>query len=553
MGVGKLIYTIVFACIAYPTYSIVQHYRIAKRVGLPVLVTPVNPFSPVWWFLGSLLFPLMRRVPLQIIQDWAMFGDIGWPFGDRGQVHKRYGPTFLIVTPGGSNLVTSDPKTIEECLRRTNAFLKPPVIYSAIEYFGPNVDTVNGDAWQRHRRLTTPPFNERNSGLVWKESLKQAEGMAAEWSSKTSVGGDRTLEDTKKLALHVLTSAGFGKNYDFEIGTTKVPEGHSLSYRDALAGILKDMLVSIIAANVNAPLWMLPKSWRDMKQYQAEFKKYMIEMADEQRASMKDEMGAPQQDNLMAALIRANEVSRSQGKGRYSLSDEEIYGNLFIWNLAGHDTTAGTLAFAFTLLSVRPDVQDWIAEEINAVFGDTTVDKWDYEKSFPRLRRCLATMYETLRLFGPVPSMTKQTFSPQSLEIAGEQFQIPENYMLTLNLTSLHYSESHWGSDSHRWRPSRFIKEGELVIPGPGNTFIPWVAGPRVCPGKKFAQVEFVATLAMCLRKHRVQAVPEAGESEADTYKRVFAVANYSEMGVNPTLKMVHPERVRLSWKPTNA
>jgi cytochrome P450 len=198
-----------------------------------------------------------------------------------------------------------------------------------------------------------------------------------------------------KLALHVLTSAGFGKTYDFDIGATRVPENHELSYRDALAGILKDMLIAIIAANVKGPLWMLPKSWRNMKLCQSEFKQYMVEMAEEQRNAMKNDNQSSSQDNLMSALVRANEVSRGEGKERYSLTDDEIYGNLFIWNLAGHDTTATTLAYTFTLLSAHREVQDWISEEINAVLGDTSPDEWDYEATFPKLKRCLAVMVAT--------------------------------------------------------------------------------------------------------------------------------------------------------------
>ena len=325
-----------------------------------------------------------------------MFGDFGYTVQDRGQVHKRWGPAFLVVSPGSTTLTTDDPKAVEEVLRRTNAFIKPRVIYENIEYFGPNVDTVNGEAWQRHRRLTTPPFNERNSSLVWRESLKQAEGMIKKWNGNV-LDGLQTGADTMKLALHVLTSAGFGKEYDFNAGTSEVSKGHKMSYKDALAGILSDMLVAVLASKINGPAWLLPKSLKIMKEHMAEFKQYMVEMTEEQRAAM-DAKQNMQQDNLMSALVRANEISRGEGKDRYSLSDEEIYGNLFIWNLAGHDTTATTLQFAFTIMSAHRDVQDWIAEEIHAVMGDTPAEEWDYETLFPKLPRCLATM-----VHNPIP------------------------------------------------------------------------------------------------------------------------------------------------------
>ena len=44
-------------------------------------------------------------------------------------------------------------------------------------------------------------------------------------------------------------------------------------------------------------------------------------------------------------------MSKDDEKGRNSLTDEEIFGNLFIYNLAGHETTAKTLAYAVALMS----------------------------------------------------------------------------------------------------------------------------------------------------------------------------------------------------------
>ena len=147
--------------------------------------------------------------------------------------------------------------------------------------------------------------------------------------------------------------------------------------------------------------------------------------------------------------------------------------------------------------------------------------------------------------------MAKETNREQSqtLAIAGKDYEIPAGYHLTLDLYSLHLNKKHWGDDVNDFKPSRFIKNGELVIPSPSGTFLPWVNGPRVCPGKKFAQVEFVATLATCFRNHRVSAVAQAAETEDQVKARVLGVARNSEMGKNPVVKMCHPEMVKLRWE----
>ena len=57
------------------------------------------------------------------------------------------------------------------------------------------------------------------------------------------------------------------------------------------------------------------------------------------------------------------------------------------------------------------------------------------------------------------------------------------------------------------------------------GTFLPWSDGARVCPGKKFAQVEFVALTVALFQDRRVEPMPEAGESVEAARKRMLEVA----------------------------
>jgi cytochrome P450 len=569
MAVAKIIITGIVILLGHAAYGLLTNYLKARKIGLPILISPVASFNPLWWIIGPFLFPIMNCMPYPF-SSWSLYGIPNWQFPNKHKSAEKFGPAWTLVTPDDIIVNLHDAQAGEEFLSRTKHFLKPPAIYGNIEFYGPNVDTVNGETWQRHRRLTTPPFNEKNSALVWRESLGQAKDMVAEWEEKGEQDGIEMSADTMKLALHVLSGAGFGKSYGFNaVGMTSVPEGHTMSYRDALALILKNLLVPIIASKVNAPSYLLPKFVQDMKNALAEFKKYMVEMVEEERALVKT--GRPdQKENLMSVLVRANEYSAAGGKDRSSLTDEEIYGNLFIWNLAGHDTTATVLAYAMSLLAVNLPIQEWLGEEINSVLGDTPSEDWNYEEDFPKLKRCLALMvsltyftireianklsqYETLRLYSPVVGMIKYTADlPQTLTIQGEERHLPPQCQLILNLVSLHSDPKSWGSDALTWKPTRFIEsiagEESLISPSDGS-FVPWVSGPRVCPGKKFAQVEFVAVIATVFKNTRVKVASLPRESSMQTKERVLAVIEDSEVGASPVLKMRHPEKIRLIWE----
>lgn len=78
------------------------------------------------------------------------------------------------------------------------------------------------------------------------------------------------------------------------------------------------------------------------------------------------------------------------------------------------------------------------------------------------------------------------------------------------------------------------------------GSFVPWSDGPRVCPGKKFAQVEFVAVIARLFRTHRVHPVPKAGEDSGSARQRTSNVVNDSHMTF--LLQMRDSSRVSLSW-----
>ena len=88
--------------------------------------------------------------------------------------------------------------------------------------------------------------------------------------------------------------------------------------------------------------------------------------------------------------------------------------------------------------------------------------------------------------------------------------------------------------------------EHEEIKPMPVG-YLPWSVGPRSCPGKKFAQVEFVAVIAYLLQRHRVRAIREPGETQEALRKRIYEVLE--ESGLEVTIKMYHPEKVKMVWE----
>ena len=233
--------------------------------------------------------------------------------------------------------------------------------------------------------------------FVWKESLKQTRQMLESWSSSTASGISSVAKDTRTLSLNVLAATGFHRSYDFRSSGSKETDGAG-SYRDALQTVLDNAILLMLMSPWLLRLPAMPRSWARLGRAAAEFKQYMVDMLDEETSLMK--RGEKGTGSLMTSLVRAlgnqhNEEAAGQAKNDQKfkgLTADEIFGNIFVINFAGHDTTANTLAFSMLLLAAYPEVQDWVGEEVNAITANDQSESWDYTQIFPRLKRCRAVL-----------------------------------------------------------------------------------------------------------------------------------------------------------------
>lgn len=140
------------------------------------------------------------------------------------------------------------------------------------------------------------------------------------------------------------------------------------------------------------PSFLAPSNVNEIQVALVEFKKYMFEMIEDEKRLLSESV--EQRSNLPSAMVRLSEQeNNAEVKGKKGLSIDEMFGNLFFYNLAGHETTAGALSYAITLLASDLKWQTWVREELDEVVGkDSKVEDWDYETNFPRLKRCLAVM-----------------------------------------------------------------------------------------------------------------------------------------------------------------
>ena len=270
--------------------------------------------------------------------------------------------------------------------------------------------------------------------------------------------------------------------------------------------------------------------------------------------------------DLMIAMIKgAGITAESASKGevsRQTLSDEQILGNAFVFILAGHETTANSIHFCLALLAMNVAAQRHLQSDLDEIFQGRPPSQWDYDQDVPKLFGSMAgaVMNEELRLIPPVIGIPKSTpkGSPQPLVVDGKKCTVPENTYAVIVASAAHRNPNQWptgppsdpehpthplsnpDNDLEEFKPERWLLEpnskssnahipdpdtnteastlgfntsadtSSLLYRPPKGAYIPFSEGHRSCLGRRFAQVEILAVLALIFTQYSVELAVDA-------------------------------------------
>lgn len=356
-------------------------------------------------------------------------------------------------------------------------FRKDNALYQEVrDALGNGLLTSQDEDYLRQRRLVQPLFTKRRvDGYADAVATETASTLAA-WEAAPD-GVVDVADEMMTLALRAVARILFGTDVD---ATADVV--------DRSFPVITAYVMRRGYSPVNIPRdWPTPGNKRAaaaMDELYAVCDGIIAE-----RRSTAAGTGATDED-LLSLLAAASSVD----DGEFDAT--ELREQVLIFLLAGHETTATSLAFSLHLLARHPELQDRARAEITAVLGDRTPEAADLDR-LPYLTQVLK---EALRLYPAAPVLGRRSVA--AAEVDGHTIPAGADVIVAPWVTHRH--PGYW-PDPERFDPDRFTPEAEAARPR--YAWLPFGGGPRACIGQHFSMLESVIALAMLLRAYEFEAV----------------------------------------------
>ena len=178
------------------------------------------------------------------------------------------------------------------------------------------------------------------------------------------------------------------------------------------------------------------------------------------------------------------------------LSATEVRDQVLLFLLAGHETTATSVAFALHLLARHPDAQRVAREEVDRVVGTRRPGAADVD-ALPYVTKVLK---EAMRLYPAAPAIGRRAVT--DTEVDG--YRVPAGANVFVSPWVTHRHPAYW-EDPERFDPERFSPEAEASRPR--YAWVPFGGGPRACIGQRFSMLESVLAIAIVLQAYELTAI----------------------------------------------
>ncbi|MCV2870592.1 cytochrome P450 [Defluviimonas sp. WL0002] len=425
----------------------------APSAALPARVRLATDPMGIW---GS--FRTARKNLLGLIPEIATRQPIV-----SGRTGKRW---HMVMDPEANRHILKDALDDYPKSDVTKLILAPAI--------GQSLFIAEGQHWRWQRRAAAPAFSVRNVQALAPVMSAAAERAAERIASAAGRAAD-LYQEMVTATFEVISDVTFSGAEGFD---------RAAVHRAIDAYIAQTAKISLLDI-LGAPMWV-PRPGRVISGPAMREMKHIADLAIDNRR----QAGRRAVPDLLDLLLEGEDPETGR-----RMDTAEVRDNLLTFIVAGHETTALTLAWALYLCAFDPTVQDRARVEAREALGDRAATASDLP-ALPYIRRIVD---EALRLYPPAAFLSRTARKADCL--CGREVRPGDTVMLPIY--ALHRNHLLW-KNPDRFDPDRFSDAGSIDR----FAYLPFGAGPRICIGASFALQEAVIILATLLARFRFERVP---------------------------------------------
>ncbi|KAK7057267.1 cytochrome-450 hydroxylase [Favolaschia claudopus] len=456
---------------------------------------------------------------------------------------QRYGRTVRIrgLGPWDERLITLDPVSFAHIAKNTAIYEKPwPSRRLITSLIGCGMLSAEGQVHKRQRRVALPAFSAQNMRSLVHISFTKGiqlrdvwKGLIDDPSGSTSARID-VCQFLSRVTFDVIGLAGF--DYSFNSIQDETNELF-VAYRDMFElaisqGTMFRTLLSIYLPAVNQAF--PDATVRTVRRCQEVIHRVAGRLIQEkkQKIAEGEKLGEPYDGkDLLTLLCKFRYrlllcIFLIDLPPEHRISDDDILNNINTFMFAGSDTSSLSMTWTLLLLAQNSDIQDRLRAELLSVAHQFPRDLSELsEDQIQSLHAALSALpflhnvtRESLRLIPPlhstlrvatqddeVPTMYPVHNQDGTVNEKRHSFVVPKGTFVHLSVEAFNLDKAVWGEDAWEFKPDRWDNLPEAVQQHPWHfsNILTFSAGPRACPGLRFALIE-IKTLYYILLTHFV-------------------------------------------------
>ncbi|KAF9268780.1 cytochrome P450 [Marasmius fiardii PR-910] len=419
---------------------------------------------------------------------------------------ERYGGVVRIKGAFGEDrLMVSDPKAMQYIFHTSGyGFLKwPERTEISRVLMGRGLLWADGETHKRQRKAMLPGFGTPESKSFIPIFNKVAANLCSHWSDLIASSHDQTVELNAASWLSRATMDSLGEAaFDYHFGALDQTENELMK---AYFGLIKTILMQTLM-----PVWYLRLRSQYSNSKHLVHARHTAKLASGIAKALIDmkadvlKQGKEGRKDILSLLVKANASENPANR----LTEEEMIAQMRTLLLAGHETSATSLAWVLYELARHPEVQHKLREEIRAREvtrrGGTEFTANDFD-NMPYLA---AVVKESMRIHPAVYQNYRLAARDEVLPLSNpiittsgqvlNELPVGKGTKLVLSIAAYNRNKGIYGEDADVYNPDRWFKDSaEKKGPTVGvyGNLLTFAGGVRTCIGWRFALYEVQSLL----------------------------------------------------------